>query len=279
MKTVIVTGGNSGIGKATATELARKGYRVIIHGRDAQKTMIALQDIIKQSGNSRVEAVTGDMSSVAGMKKVAESFRQKTDVVDILVLSTGIILSRRVETADGLEGAFAAQYLSRFATVQWLMPMLRKSPFARIVMVGAPTMKKAAIHFDDLSLRNNFSMMRSMGQCMLASHMFVQEFAKRHPNDNVVMNIFHVGIAKTGVVREVNVVFRGLVKLFGASPEKACANAVYLADNDEVKFSGYFLPKPGKPHVKEKIQYDHAISERLWNTSMELIEPVKEMAV
>jgi len=269
-KTVVITGGNGGIGKAAAVALAKKGYNIIIHGRNPEKVKSAVNEIIARSGNQQVDSVTADVSTIAGMRKMVADIQSKTDVIDILILSTGIILPKREETADGLEAAFATQYLSRWYAATKLLPLLKKSKFARIVVVGAPTMKKAKIHFDDISLKKDFSMMKSMGQCMLATHMLVQEFAKRHPNENVVINMHHVGIAKTGVVREVNWFFKMLVKLFGSDPNKAARNTVFLADNDVVTYTGYFLPKPGKPERKDLIQFDPFITNELWQLSEKL---------
>lgn len=271
MKTALIIGGNSGIGKAAAKVLAKKGYRTIIHGRNAEKTKAALAEIKAESSNNNVDYVIGDFNTISAMKITAAEIQAKADVIDILVLSTGVIYNKRIETPDGLEAAFVGQYLGRFAMTHLLMPQLKRSNFARIAMVGAPAMKKAKIHFDDLSLKNNFSMLTSMGQAMLASHLFVQEFAKRHKNDRIVINMHHVGIAKTGVTREISPMLRGLFNLIGTSADKACSNTVYLADNDEVKFSGYFLPTPGKPHKKKPIAFDPAIAEKLWNKSLELI--------
>jgi len=270
-KTVVITGGNGGIGKATAVALATKGYRVIIHGHHPQTTMDAYEEIKLRSKNSQVEMIVGDMSSVAGMKNVSRAIMDKTDKIDELVLCTGKIMPKRVLTADGMDTAFATQYLCRFATVQSLMPLLKKAGQARIAHAGAPTMKKASIHFDDLSLKNNFSMIRSMGQAMLSTHLFVQEFAKRHTDNTVLMNMHHVGIARTGIGRETNFFFRTLIKTAGTTPDKAARNTVYLSDNNEVNYSGYFLPKPGKPQVKQHINFDPAVAEKLWNVSMELV--------
>ncbi len=271
MKTAVITGGNSGIGKAAAIGLAKKGYRIIILGRNPEKTVAAVDEIKAASGRSDVEGIGGSLSTVTQMKKIAAEIQKRTTVIDALVLSTGVILSKRTETADGMDEAFVAQYLCRFAMVNYLMPQLKNAAFARIAMVGAPTMKKAKIHFDDLSLKNNYTMMTSMGQAMLANHLFVQEFAKRHANEPIAMNIHHVGIAKTGVAREINPVLRGLIGLFGSSPEKGAQNTIYLADSDDVKFSGYFLPKPGKPEVKTKIAFDPTLASSLWERSLELI--------
>jgi retinol dehydrogenase-14 len=273
MKTAVITGGNSGMGKAGAIALAKKGYRVIIHGRDEAKTKEAAEEIKTKSGNNNVEYIVADVSVLSGMKKLADAIKQKTDSIDTLILSTGVILPKHILTADGLEMGFAIQYLSRFAIVQLLMPQLEKGK-AKIVQIGAPTMKKAQIYFDDIALKNDFSMMKALGQEMLASHLFVQEFAKRHPKNEVEMNILHVGIAKTGIMRETGFFLKLLVNMFGKSPEKLSGNMIYLASDDSANFSGYFLKKPGKPAVKDKIQYDAAVAEKLWNRSMELIKPI-----
>lgn len=273
MKTAVITGGNSGIGKAVATELARKQFRVIIHGREVGKTSQAAEDIKRLSGNSHVEFVAQDITLISGMKSLAEAIQKKTDSIDALVLSTGVILPRYVRTADGLEGGFAIQYLARFAVVQLLMKELLKGK-ARIVMVGAPKIQGAKIWFDDISLQNNFNMVRAMAQEMYANHLFVQEFAKRHPVNDVVINMANVGVAKTGIIRHSNIFFRLFVKMFGKSPAESAANFVFLASDPSVNFSGYFLKKPDHPEVKEKINYEPDVAERLWEKSMELIKPV-----
>jgi NAD(P)-dependent dehydrogenase (short-subunit alcohol dehydrogenase family) len=274
MKTAVIIGGNSGIGKATATTLAKNGYRVIIHGRDPEKTKQAAEEIIRQSGSKNVESISADVSVLKGMKELADVVKAKTNSIDTLIFSQGVILPKQIITTDGNEMGFAIQYLSRFALTQLLLPLLKQSGNAKIVQVGAPTMKKAEIFFDDLALKNNFSMMRALGQEMLANHLLVEEFAKRNPDNKIVMNIFHVGIAKTGIMRETGFFLRLLVNLFGKSPETASANCVYLASSDDADFSGYFLPKPGKPLSKVKINFDEKVSEKLWNTSMDLIKSI-----
>ncbi len=274
MKTAVITGGNSGIGKAAATALAKNGYRVIIHGRDAAKTQQATDEIKLHSGSKYIESISADISLLKGMKELADAIKQKTNSIDALILSTGVILPKHVITTDGLEAGFAIQYLSRFAVTQLLLPALKQSPSAKIVLVGAPTLKNATIYFDDLALKNSFTMMKALGQEMLANHLFVQEFARRNPTPGPVMNIGHVGIAKTGIMRETNFFLRLAVDLFGKSPDTAARNFVYLASDDQVNFSGYFLTKPGNPSVKEKIQHAAPMAERLWNTSMDLIKQI-----
>jgi len=271
MKTAVITGASSGMGRATAMELAKMGYRTIIHGRDADKTKEAAEEIKAGSGNKNVEFIIADISNVKGMKKLASAIKEKTNSIEVLIYSAGVILPKRTVTEDGLEAGFAIQYLSRFALTQMLMEELKRGN-AHIVMNSTHKMGSAQIYFDDLALKNNFSMMKALGQEFYAHHLFTQEFAKRNPDNNVVMNILHVGVAKTGIMRDSNVFLRTMVNWFGADPKKMTGNIVYLATDPEVKFSGYFLPKPGKPNVKEKLAYDQALAERLWNKSLELIK-------
>lgn len=261
------------MGKATAMALAKKGCRVIIHGRDPGKTKAAAEEIKAGSGNRNVDFIAADISLIAGMKELAGGIKQRTDTINALVLSTGVILPKHVITADGLEAGFVIQYLSRFALTQLLMQEL-KNGHAKIVMVGATVLPGATIFFEDIALKNNFTMFKAMAQEMFANHLFVQEFAKRHPGNDVVMNMANVGIANTGITRHSNIFFRLAVKLIGKSPEAAAKNFVHLASDDSVTFSGYFFKKPGHNEVKEKIEHDGITAERLWNRSMELIQPV-----
>jgi NAD(P)-dependent dehydrogenase (short-subunit alcohol dehydrogenase family) len=273
MKTAVITGGTSGIGKAVAMELARKHYRVIIHGRDPWKALHAEEEIKAASGNNLVESIAADISSLQGMKELADAIKSRTDRIHALVLSTGVILPKRVLTPDGLEAGFAIQYLSRFATTQLLMNELGKGK-AHVVLVVAPVIPGAKIHFDDITLEQNFTMTKAMAQEMYASHLFVQEFARRNPGNEIVINMASPGFADTGIVRKLIPPLRWAYKLIASKPEKAARNFVFLASDEGVNFSGYFLKKPRRPDVKEKANYDSVASGKLWDKSMDLIRPI-----
>lgn len=273
MKTAVITGGSSGMGKAIATFLASKNFRVIIHGRDGGKTAAAAEEIRNRTGNPRVDFIVADVSTLQGMKLLADGVRGMAEEIHALVLSTGVILPDYHRTEDGLEKGFVIQYLSRFAVTQLWMPLLIKGN-AKVVMVGASVLPGAKIYFDDLSLKNNFTMTRAMAQEMFANHLFVQEFATRHPDRSVVMNMANVGVVKTDIVRHSHPVFKWLLGLVGRSPESAAKNFVYLASDEAVNFSGYYLRWPGRHRWKSKIKYSDEIAAKLWDKSMELIRPI-----
>lgn len=273
MKTAVITGGTGGIGKAVAMALAKKHFRVIIHGNDPAKALHVEQEIIAESGNNLVESIAADVSTLSGMKELADAIKAKTDTINALVLSTGVILPKRKVTPDGLEAGFVIQYLSRFAVTNLVMNELKKGN-AHIVSVVAPVLPGAKIHFDDITMEKKFTMFRAMAQEMFASHLFVQEFAKRHPENNLLINMANPGIVETGIARRLPAILRWPYKLIAAKPEKAAHNFVFLATDERVNYSGYFLKKPGKSEVKEKANYDPVVAERLWNKSMELIRPI-----
>jgi NAD(P)-dependent dehydrogenase (short-subunit alcohol dehydrogenase family) len=270
MKTAVITGGNSGMGKAIAQELAQKGCRILLHGRDEEKAKLAISEIIALSGNKNVEYIIQDIETISGMKELARKIKLKTNEIHALVLSTGVILSKYELTEDNLEKGFAIQYLSRFAITNLLMDELLKGN-AKIVLVGATKIRNAKVYFEDIALKSNFTMLRAMAQEMFCNHLFVQEFAKRYSNTSVVINMGHVGIAKTEIARGMNFFLRLGLKLIGKTPKESAQNFVYLASNDEVTFSGYFLKNPSNKNQKEKIAYDAQIAQKLWEKSMELI--------
>src|SRR6266568_8893862 len=106
-KTSLITGGNSGIGKATALGLARMGATVIIVSRDKERGEVALADIIAKSGNRNLELMLADMSSQDSVRKLAIDFKARHEVLRLLVNNAGVYLTRRITTADGLESTFA----------------------------------------------------------------------------------------------------------------------------------------------------------------------------
>ena len=273
MKTAVIAGGTGGIGKAVALELAGKHYRVIIHGHDPGKALHAEEEIKAATGNNLVESITADLSSLNGMKELADAIKSRTDRIHALVLSTGVILPHREVTKDGLEKGFVIQYLSRFAITQLLMNELEKGS-AHIVMVVAPVLPGAKIHFEDITLEKNFTMLRAMAQEMFASHLFVQEFAKRHADNHVLINMANPGFVDTGITRRLPALLRWAYKLVATKPKKASRNFVYLASDEAVNFSGYFLKKPGKVNRKEKSNHDPVAAQKLWEKSMDLVRSI-----
>ena len=270
MKTAFIAGGNSGIGKAAAKELAKNGYSILILGRDSAKTKLAIEEIKQASGSNSIDGFAADLSTISGMKSAAAEVQKRVQQIDALILSTGVLNSKRILTANGIEYTFAAQYLNRFVLTQLLLPQLKAAGEARIVHVVAPTTKMAQIYFDDLSLSNGYTMLKAAQQSILANFLYAQEFTKRNAGSKLYMNLTHPGIAKTGIGRDFNFFLGFLYKTFATTPEKAARNTIYLASDPEAIFSGYFLNKPSDHSKKIPVQYDEGLAAKLWEKTIEM---------
>jgi NAD(P)-dependent dehydrogenase (short-subunit alcohol dehydrogenase family) len=268
-KTVVILGGTGGIGEAAALALAKQGNDVIIQGRDTEKGK-KIADAITQAGGT-AQFINSAISSVEDVKNIASEIKKLTNKIDVLILSTGTLNSDRKETKDGLEEGFLVNYLSKFIVDSLLLNELKNGE-GRIIIVGAPLMKSAAINFNDLQLKNDYSLMKGMGQNMLAVHMHAQEFAKKYGNKPSI-NVIHPGVVKSGIGRNLKGGMKFFVNVFtpliGNSPEKAVVNILDVANTEKIE-SGYFYPKVAKPEAKQKIELDSTVAGKVWEESQKI---------
>ena len=151
-KTVVVTGGNSGVGKATATALAALGARTVITARSETRGTEAVADIRRASGSDRVELAVFDLADLASVRHGAEQLLERYDEIHVLVNNAGLVLSSRTETRDGYESTFAINHLGPFLLTQLLSGRLIASAPARVVNVASTAHRSArgGVGFDDL---------------------------------------------------------------------------------------------------------------------------------
>jgi len=270
-KTVVITGGTGGIGYATAIAFAKQGNDIIFQGRDAEKGEKIAIELSKING-STAKFIAADVSSIDGIKTLAAEIKKLTNKIDILIHSTGTFNSERRETIDGFYESFKVNYLCKFMLDTLLLEELKKG-IGRVIIVGTRLSKNAAINFDDLQMKTNYSLSKSRGQNMLAVYMHAQEFTKR--NNTIPINIINPGFVKTGIYRNLKGVmkfFMNVVELLiSNSAEDAIVNILELAQTDS-KDSCYFYPTVAKPKVKEKINVDESIASMLWDESMMIVK-------
>src|SRR5687768_1575659 len=137
MKTVLITGGTAGIGKVTAMTLAKQNYRVVIHGRNKEKTEQVVQEIKQQTSNPNIEYLLGDLSIMEDARRVAKEFNEKYEHLHLLINNAGCVYYKRQETAEGFEKTLATNHLSHFIITNMLLDKLKKSKPARIVVVSS----------------------------------------------------------------------------------------------------------------------------------------------
>jgi len=266
-KTIVITGGTGGIGHAAAIAFAKQGNNIIFQGRNAEKGYKIAEELSKMSGSS-AKFIAADVSTIDGIKVLAMEIKKLTNKIDLLIHSTGTFNSERRETKDGFYESFTVNYLCKFMLDHLLLNELKHGE-GRIIIVGGPLKKNAAINFDDLQMKIGYSLMKSRGQNQLAVHMHAQEFSKR--NNSIRINIINPGLVKTGIDRNVKgitkLVMTVLVPFIGNSLEEAIVNIMELAKTDSNQ-SGYYYPRVANPTAKEKINLDASVASKLWDESM-----------
>ena len=237
-KIALVTGANSGMGKATVAALADKGYHVVMLCRSAERGQAAYNDLI-QTGERSLELMLCDLGSLQSVRAFADTFSAKYDHLDVLVNSAGVITLNRRETTDGLELQFGVNHIGHFLLTLLLIKSLSKAPHARIVMVGSGAHNVGRIHFDDINLKK-YNVVRSYAQSKLANLLFTRELAKRlnEAGSDITVNTAHPGAVGTqmGVDRDTGFgkTIMRLLRIVFLTPEQGARTAVYLAADDSV---------------------------------------------
>src|SRR6266480_3217275 len=238
-KSVLVTGGTGGIGKATAIALAALGARVGITGRDQARTEAAAAGIRAAPGNPAVDAFAADMSAQAGVRRLAAQVLDTYPRLDVLVNNVGGFWAHRHVTADGLERTFALNHLAPFLLTSLLMDRLTASAPARIVTVSSGAHTGGRIDFDDLQGERNYSGQRAYSQSKLANVMFTYELARRLAGTGVTATVAHPGVVRTGFGAEDQAAHMagmiGVARLFMNTPGRGALTPVYLASSPEVE--------------------------------------------
>ncbi len=275
-KICIVTGANSGIGKATALGLAQMGATIVMVCRNQVKGEEAQNEVKEKSGNDAVDLMLADLSSQESIRQLAENLQQHYQQLHMLINNAGVANLTRRETVDGLEMTFAVNYLAPFLLTNLLLDKLKASAPARIVNVSSESHQSGYIKMDDLELEKGYRLMRAYGQSKLALVLFTYELARRLQGTGVTANCLHPGFVATNIGQNgVGSVGRSIVKLIfsrlGISPEEGAKTSIYLASSSEIEgVTGKYFVK-SIPVRSAPISYDKTLQRQLWEESAKLV--------
>jgi NAD(P)-dependent dehydrogenase (short-subunit alcohol dehydrogenase family) len=274
-KICMVTGANSGIGKATALALAQMGAAVVMVCRDRARGEQARSEITTKSRNNAVDLLQADLSSQQSIRQLVENFQHHYPHLHVLINNAGAAFPGRRETVDGLEMTFAVNYLAPFLLTHLLLDVLTASAPARIVNVSSGSHKAGYIKLDNLQSKNPYRSMKVYGQAKLAVVLFTYELARRLEGTGVTVNCLHPGFVATNFAQsDVGPAFRLLVKVigsFGASPQEGAKTSIYLASSPEVEgVTGKYVVK-SIPKRSAAISYDESLQRQLWDQSAKLV--------
>lgn len=272
----MVTGANSGIGKATVLGLAEKGAYVIMLCRNKERAEEAKQDIIDKTGHPGIEIIIADLGIQYDVRRAAEQFNHKFDALDVLINNAGLIASKREETPDGIEKTLAVNYLGPFLLTNLLMDALENADKARVINVSSEVHRAGAKIFDidNLQLSRDYSSTKAYGLSKLCNIMFTHQLALRNDPEKLTANALHPGVVGTQLAEEASWLYKLFYtwgKPFMRSNTKGAETSVYLATSDEVeRVSGKYF-KDKKVKQPAAIAFDDELSRQLWEKSEQLI--------
>jgi NAD(P)-dependent dehydrogenase (short-subunit alcohol dehydrogenase family) len=269
-KTCMVTGATSGIGFATALNLAYQGATVIVVGRNIEKGATTLTRIQQETGNASVQFMQADLSQQDQIHHLALEFKSRYSRLDVLVNNAGAIFLRRQLSADGVEMTFAVNHLSCFLLTNLLLETLKASAPARIVNVSSGMHKSAQINFEDLEGEHKYSCFGAYGQSKLALLLFTYELAQRLEGTEVTVNALHPGFVATNLGRNNGWLAKLIVPMFKMitkGPAKGAEASIYLASSPDVAgISGKYF-KNKRAVRSSSASYDATAAKRLWEVS------------
>ena len=277
-RTVLITGGNAGIGRAAARQIGELGADVVITARNRAKGESALSWLRESVPSARFDLVDLDLSDTASIERAARQVLERWPRLDVLVNNAGLIVDDRTTTAQGFETTFGVNHLGHFLFTALLRDRLVASAPARIINVSSEAHRMAwrGLPWDDLMLERNYSAWAAYSASKLANLSFTVGLARRLEGTGVTVNALHPGVVRTdfGQDRDLHGVMSVLMKparLVFATPERGAHTTTFLASSPVggTATAGYYSSsRPKRPSAHAR---DQAAAERLWKVSEQLL--------
>lgn len=246
-KICVITGANSGIGKAAAIQIAQKGHHVIMACRNQERGEAARQDVCQQSGSDAVELMVVDMSLQSSIRTFAEAFLAKYSKLDVLIHNAAAFDTRQKEiifTEEGIEKVWATNHIGPVLMTDLLLDAIKQSEQGRIITISSKGLiahPRLKINLTDPEFKNRkFSVQKAYYQSKLAQVMYTYWLAEKLQDTAVTVNSIRV----TNVRVDVDTRYPGVPKLmrkmysikskFAITPEKMAETYTYLATSPDV---------------------------------------------
>jgi NAD(P)-dependent dehydrogenase (short-subunit alcohol dehydrogenase family) len=267
-KICLITGANTGIGRATAEGLARMGATVVLLCRSHERGEEARVDIATRTGNPAVELLVADLSSTRDVRRAAAEFSMRHAQLDVLINNAGVFLPSREVTDEGVEKTLATNYVGHFLLTHLLLPALRAAAPSRVINVASRV--GGAFDFKDPTLTRRYSTNKAVSQSKRAQIMFTQDLAESLGGSGITVNAIHPGIVKTALLDDMPWLMRKVFHLLSISAETSARGVIHLASgSDVVSTSGKFFAGQKELRIPPALQ-DRAARAQLWTLSERL---------
>lgn len=285
-KTIIVTGGNNGIGYESGKAFALNGARVILACRSMEKGEKAKAEILKLNPRGSIEVMKIDLMDLSSIRSFAETFTQKNSGLDVLMNSAGILATTTRKTKDGFDAIFGTNYLGHFALTGHLIDHLKSSPNSRVVNVTSLAHRGGKLDFDDLMFETyrKYKPFRSYSQSKLANLLFTYELQRYFENNQAqcIAVAAHPGVTNTNLINRIinkwHMNFLAPVaRAILPTAAKGALSQIRAAVDPEVKGAQFYGPNGlneafGYPVLVKSTPASHNLDDakKLWEVSEKL---------
>ena len=244
MKTIIITGSNSGIGKEAARILAREGHRILMLSRDSEKSRQAHQEIVKETSSENIFLVPVDLSNQDSTRKAVTEVQDRFDTVDVLVNNAGVMNRKLIMTMDDIEESFAVNFLAPYMLSELLIDNLVASGEGRIINLVPKDCTKGKIDLENLWFKEKYLSTFAYLNAKLALLLYTNQLANKYKDEGITINALHPGTLKTDLLRSFPNFIQNLNHLFAEKSVKGGERIAYLATSDKIgNVSGKFFIK------------------------------------
>ena len=268
-RTVAITGATAGLGRASATALARLGARVVLLVRDGERGEAARAGIESETGSAAVAVVECDLASLESVRAAAERVMHDEDRLDVLINNAGVLPASRERTADGIELTLATNVVGPFLLTNLLVPALAGSAPSRIINVSSGGMYGQRIRVDDLEMdREQFDGVTAYARTKRAQVILTEQWAQRLRPRGIAVHSMHPGWADTPGVQSSLPRFHRLTRPLLRTPEAGADTIVWLAAAPEAAATtgGFWHDRRRRPtHLLPRTHETEAERDELWD--------------
>jgi NAD(P)-dependent dehydrogenase (short-subunit alcohol dehydrogenase family) len=271
--TTIITGATSGLGKATAKALAKKGHALYLLVRDVVKGDELTRQLIAETNNREIFTVKCDLADLHSVYAAVEKLKSRLFAINVLINNAGGIFPKHKLSKDGYEMTFAVNHLGHFALTQGLMPLLEKGQ-ARVINLSSEAHRIGKDNFDDINREKEYSAMKAYATAKLYNIYFTKSLAEMYGAKGITAFAVHPGLVNTnfgvGLSGLTNVLL-SFARPFMISPEKGAETAVYIATQPTLHTKSGMYFKKKKPAATSAQANNVASRRELWQLSEQFI--------
>ncbi|KAJ2957935.1 hypothetical protein NQZ79_g6394 [Umbelopsis isabellina] len=283
-KVCIITGSNTGIGKACAMELAQQGAHVIVASRTPARGIAAVKEIQEATGNAKVEFLQLDLASIESVSQFITEFKAKNLPIHLLMNNAGVMACPYELSKDGIEMQFATNHVGHFYLTTQLLPIIEASAPSRIVNVssnGHRFIQCRGLRLDDLNDKDKYAPFTAYGRSKAANILFTRELNRRLEAkgvQNVYVNANHPGVVDSELARYSPLIIQKFLKTFVLiSTRDGSLTQLYLATSPEVEKDNikgkYYIPY-GVEKQPERESASESNQTLLWDFTENLLKNI-----